>query len=173
MKRYLFVDGYNIINGWEELKDIANNTSLEEARLKLVDILADYRSYTDQNIYLVFDAHQVKGLNDREDYLLGIHIVYTKENQTADSYIEIKVSQLAQNRKNQVRVATSDRAEQQMVLGSGGTRISSRELYVEIKDSRQKINKKAEGINKEKYRLWETLDKDIAEKLEAWRKKSE
>ena len=79
MKRYLFVDGYNIIKGWEELKNLANNISLEEARLKLVDILADYKSYTDQKIYLVFDAHQVKGLSDREDFLMGINIIYTKE----------------------------------------------------------------------------------------------
>lgn len=173
MKRYLFVDGYNIINGWHELKNIAEGISLEEARYRLIDILSDYKSYTDQNIYLVFDAHQVKGLSDREDFIMGIHIIYTKENQTADSFIEIRVSQLAKNRHNLVRVATSDKAEQQMVLGSGGSRISGRELYIEIKESNQKINRKTDVINKEKYRLWETLDKEIAEKLEAWRRKQE
>jgi predicted RNA-binding protein with PIN domain len=173
MKRYLFVDGYNIINGWDELKSIADGISLEEARNRLIDILSDYKSYTDQNIYLVFDAHQVKGLSDREDFRVGIHIIYTKENQTADSYIEVRVSQLAKNRQNIVRVATSDKAEQQMILGSGGSRISGREFYMEIKESNQKINKKTNVINNEKYRLWETLEEDIAQKLEELRKKQE
>ncbi|MCG8484993.1 MAG: NYN domain-containing protein [Clostridia bacterium] len=172
MKKYLLIDGYNIINSWAVLKEAAE-ISLEEARSKLIDLLADYKSYTGQEIWVIFDAHQVKGVEDRQDQLMGINIVFTKENQTADSFIEIKVKELTRNRRNEVRVATSDWAEQQVIMGSGGIRISSRELLIEIEQNVKKIEIKTDTINKEKSLLYERIDKKTAKMLDEWRKKKE
>lgn len=172
MKKYLLIDGYNVINSWAVLKAAAE-VSLEEARNKLIHILADYKSYTGQDIWVVFDAHQVKGVEDRKDKLMGIHIVYTKENQTADSFIEIKVKKLTRSRYNEVRVATSDWAEQQVIMGSGGIRISSRELLIEVEQNTKMIEKKTDEVNREKYLLYERIDKKTAKMLDEWRKKEE
>lgn len=172
MKKYLLIDGYNIINAWSDLKKAAE-TSLEEARSKLIDLLADYKSFTGQEIWVVFDAHQVKGVENRQDELMGIHIVFTKENQTADSFIEIKVKELTRSRHNEVRVATSDWAEQQVIMGSGGIRVSSRELQVEIEQTVKKIEVKTDTINNEKSLLFERIDKKTAKMLDDWRKKRE
>jgi len=169
LKRYLLIDGYNIINAWPVLKELAR-TSLEDARDHLIQMLVDYKAYTDQDIWIVFDAHQVKSGDNRRDEVKGIHIVFTKENQTADSFIEMKASQLAKKRLNEVRVATSDWAEQQVVLGSGGIRVSARELLIEIEDNLKRIVKKTEDINRSKYLLSDRIDKKIAKKLEEWRK---
>lgn len=169
LKRYLLIDGYNIINAWPELKVLAA-TSLEEARNRLIHILADYKSYTDQEIWVVFDAYQVKVADSREDKILGIHVIFTKEKQTADSFIEIKVEELTKKRHNEVRVATSDWAQQQVVLGSGATRLSARELFIEIQDNLKNIVRKTESINSDKYLLSDRIDKKIAKKLDEWRK---
>lgn len=172
MKKYLLVDGYNVINAGQDLKEVAL-VSLEEARNKLIHLLADYKSYTGQEIWVVFDAYQVKNTEARQYELMGIQIVFPKENQTADSFIEIKVQELTKSRHNEVRVATSDWAEQQIILGSGATRISSRELLIEIEKNYQKIEKKTEVINSEKSLLYERIDKKTAKILDEWRKKNE
>ncbi len=169
MKRYLLIDGYNIINAWPVLKELAKS-SLEDARDQLVHMLVDYKVFTGQDIWVIFDAHQVKSENDRKLNVKGIHVVYTKENQTADSFIEMKASELAKKRLNEVRVATSDWAEQQVVMGSGASRLSARELLIEIQDNIKRIVKKTEAINSSRYVLSDRIDKKIVKKLEEWRK---
>lgn len=127
---YLLVDGYNIIFAWDELKKIAAD-NLDLARSMLINALANYCGYKQNNIILVFDAYKLKGNTGSVEDASGISVVYTKEAETADMFIEKTTHQLAKNCR--VRVATSDGAEQMIILGSGAFRMSAAELYEEIK----------------------------------------
>ncbi|MBS3994387.1 MAG: NYN domain-containing protein [Alkaliphilus sp.] len=170
MKHYLLIDGYNIINAWSDLKAVSA-FSLEEARNILVQQLIEYKSYTGENVILVFDAHLVKGYNHtKHEFVMGLEVVFTKENQTADSYIEKKVEELTKNRRNKVKVATSDWAEQQVVLGIGATRISARELKIELDMVKKNIRKKTDETNVVRSTLGDRIDDDVAQILEKWRK---
>ncbi|WP_026894935.1 NYN domain-containing protein [Clostridiisalibacter paucivorans] len=169
-KEYLFVDGYNIINAWKELKDIST-ISLEVARNRLIEIMAEYQAYTNIRVIIVFDAHLVKGSIEKKEKIYEIEVVYTKENETADGYIEKVLDSIGRHKK--VRVATSDWAEQQIVLGRGGTRVSARELKIEIENIKAYIERKSKTKKKEeeiKNKLMNRLDKDIIKKLEKIRK---
>lgn len=128
-KDYLLVDGYNIIFAWDELKQLAA-ASLDAARLKLMDMLCNYQGYTRCELICVFDAYKVKGGIGEVGMYHNIHVVYTKEAQTADAYIEKTSKELAE--KHRVRVATSDGLEQVIVMGHGAIRVSARELYEEM-----------------------------------------
>ncbi|OBZ15228.1 MULTISPECIES: NYN domain-containing protein [Bacillales] len=132
----LLVDGYNVIGAWpvlEKLKEYA----LEEARDKLLDMLADYQGFTGMQVYVVFDAHQVPGLGAtyRHHKLM---IVYTKEKETADECIERLCSELFVRRRN-IYVATSDLVEQHVAFGKGALRVSARELLIDIGQNRKNI----------------------------------
>jgi predicted RNA-binding protein with PIN domain len=132
----LLVDGYNIIFAWDELKKIAEK-DLEAARNRLTDILCNYRGYKQCELILVFDAYKVKG-NDREiEKINNISVVYTKEAETADMYIEKVTRELG--KKHRVRVATSDGTEQIIILGSGAYRMSAAELYEDVKRVEKEI----------------------------------
>jgi len=125
----LIVDGYNIIFAWEELAKTAAN-DLEAARRHLCDALCSYAAYKKIRLVLVFDGYKVKGNpGDKEKYA-GIQLVYTKEGQTADAYIEAFVDQIGKNYA--VRVATSDGLVQLSSLRSGVLRMSARELWDEV-----------------------------------------
>lgn len=137
----LLVDGYNIIHAWSELKDLAEH-NLGAARSKLMDILCNYQGYKQCMLILVFDAYKVKGNIGVTEQYHNIHVVYTKEAQTADAYIERATHQMI-NEYN-VIVATSDALEQLIVAGHGSRRISARELKLEI-----------EQLNKEKLEEFE------------------
>ena len=126
---YLLVDGYNVIYAWDELSELAK-INLESARTKLMDILCNYQGFKHNNIILVFDAYKVKGNPGEIINYNNIHIVYTKEAETADMYIEKVTHDIA--KKCNVTVATSDGLEQMIVIGQGANRISSRELLEEI-----------------------------------------
>lgn len=128
-KEYLLVDGYNIIFAWDELKDLAKE-NLDAARLKLMDMLCNYQGFTHCELICVFDAYKVRGGTGEVGMYHNIHVVYTKEAQTADAYIEKTSRELAQ--KHRVRVATSDALEQIIVMGHGAVRVSARELYGEL-----------------------------------------
>jgi predicted RNA-binding protein with PIN domain len=167
--KYLLVDGYNIINAWPKLKKIGA-TNLEEAREKLIEDIVEYKHYTGETVTIVFDAHLVKKSRMKKINIKGVAIVFTKEYETADSYIEKRVEELTKNRKNQVRVATSDWAEQQVVLGSGATRISARELNIEMEQVKKKIRIKTEETKKVRSTLEDRIDSEIVEKLEKWRR---
>ena len=125
----LLVDGYNVIYSWPELKNLAKN-HLDTARTRLIDILGNYQGYKQCQLIIVFDAYKVKGNLGTVEQLHNVHIVYTKEAQTADMYIEHVTHQLSQ--KYNVVVATSDALEQMIVIGRGARRMSSRELKLEV-----------------------------------------
>lgn len=135
---YLLVDGYNIIFAWENLKDIAND-SLDSARNLLIDILCNYCGVNNCELILVFDAYKVKG-NVREiEKVNNITVVYTKEAETADMYIEKVTHELG--RKHRVRVATSDNLEQLIILGNGAVRVSASAFKKEVDDAQNAIRK--------------------------------
>lgn len=129
-KEYLLVDGYNIIFAWDELKALAQ-TDLHSARMRLMDILSNYQGYRKCTVILVFDAYKVKGNPGSTEQYQNIYVVYTKEAETADMYIEKTTHEIA--REHQVTVATSDGLEQMIVIGSGAARLSANGLYEEVK----------------------------------------
>ncbi len=129
-KEYLLVDGYNIIFAWEDLKELAG-TNLEAARGKLMDILCNLQGYRKCTLILVFDAYRVEGNRGEILKYHNIHVVYTKEAETADQYIEKAAHELG--RKHRVTVATSDALEQVIILGQGARRMSAQELLEEVK----------------------------------------
>lgn len=138
-QEFLLVDGYNIVNAWPNLRDISKE-NLEEARDLLIDILQDYQGYVGTNIIVVFDAHLKERGVERHEYFGEIEVVYTKEGETADQYIERWVNDMG--REYRVMVASSDFVEQTIVLARGGIRISARELYEEIGLITKKRNEK-------------------------------
>ena len=136
-KDYLLIDGYNIIFAWDELKEIAKD-SLEDARNMLIDKLCSYKAIRPQEVILVFDAYKVKGNRGEVEKVHNITVVYTKEAQTADAYIEKAAHELG--KKYHVQVATSDALEQMIILGSGARRVSAASFIKEIKDVEQEIS---------------------------------
>lgn len=164
-KEYLFVDGYNIINDWSELKGISA-ISLEESRNELIDTMAEYKCYTGVEVVVVFDAHLVKASVQKNEQIKGIEVVYTKEHQTADQYIEKEVDKIGKVKK--VKVATSDWVEQQVILGRGATRISARELKIEIGELKRSINRKNKKQSQVNDLIIGRLDGDTLDKLSNW-----
>lgn len=128
-KEYLLVDGYNIIFAWEELKGISKD-NLEAARNKLVEKMVTYKVFKKCEIIIVFDAYKVKGNCGEVESIDGITVVYTKEAQTADSYIEKTAKELSKNYK--VTVATSDSLEQLIIFGNGAFRMSAKFLKEDV-----------------------------------------
>ena len=162
---YLIIDGYNIINAWEELKSISVD-DLDASREKLIDIIIEYAEFSGQKAIVVFDAYNVKNSVEKVEKRKYITVVYTKEHQTADSYIEKYISCLS--KYDIVKVATNDYAEQQIILGKGASRISARELKLYIQDSKKKIRSKQNGSERKIQRNWleDRLDKETLSKLE-------
>lgn len=169
-KEYLFVDGYNIINSWNNLREL-NDLSLEVAREELIEIMSEYQIYSGIKIVIVFDAHLVKGNSGMTETIKGVEIVYTKENETADQYIEKVLDDIG--RVEKVRVATSDWLEQQIILGRGGTRISARELELEILDQKRVMKRKRKEENMKGELLIGRLDEETLKKLNKWRENKE
>ena len=134
---YLLVGGYNVIFAWDSLKELSKNNNLDGARNALVNILCNYQGYKKCEVILVFDAYKVKGNAREVEKVKNINIVYTKEAETADMYIEKVTHQLAKNHK--VRVVTSDALEQLIILGNGALRVSSREFLYEIEQIETEI----------------------------------
>lgn len=133
---YLLVDGYNMIFAWQELKELAK-TNLDAARGRLMDILCDYQGFTKCRLILVFDAYQVKGNPGEIGKYHNIDVVYTKEAETADMYIEKVTRRIGEKRR--VRVATSDGLEQLIIMGHGAMRISAAEFEREVTATRQRV----------------------------------
>src|SRR5699024_5395114 len=117
----------------------------EEARMELLEILVEYSHLTGIEIIVVFDGHLVKGNMGEKEKYKGIYVVFTKENETADNYIERTLDQIGRKRK--VRVATSDWVEQQIILSRGGLRISAKELEVEIYNEKRNLRRKSKDKN--------------------------
>lgn len=142
---YLLVDGYNIVFAWKELKEIAND-NIDAARTKLLDILCNYQGIKKNKIIVVFDAYRVQGHRVEKLSYNNIHVVYTKEAETADQYIEKYVHQ--NHGAYSITVATSDSLEQIIIRGNGAALLSSTELMEEI----EWANKKMMEAYNEKYR---------------------
>ena len=163
-KEYLLVDGYNIIFAWEDLKELAA-ANIDGAREKLMDILCNYQGFKKCTLILVFDAYKVKGNPGSVETYHNIHVVYTKEAETADQYIEKTVHEIG--RKYRVTVATSDQLEQVIILGQGGRRMSARELLEDVIEVRQQIRETArEKRSSEKNYLFDHLDEETAARME-------
>lgn len=135
-KEYLLVDGYNIIFAWEELNELAK-ASIDAARNKLMDILSNYQGFIGCTLILVFDAYKVKGNQGEVQEYHNIYVVYTKEAEIADQYIEKTTHEIG--RKYKVTVATSDALEQVIVMGQGAYRISARDFYEEVERTEKQI----------------------------------
>lgn len=133
---YLLVDGYNIIFAWDELHSMAA-ADINAAREALINVLSNYQSVRKCHLIVVFDAYKVKGGMGSIEKRHGLHIVYTKEAETADMYIEQASYDLS--RKHRVRVATSDGMEQMIILGHGAERISATELKWEVEQASRHI----------------------------------
>ena len=144
-KEYLLVDGYNIIHAWEELAELAES-NMEAARMRLADRLSNCQGFRKETCILVFDAYRVP--RDVADVIKyhNIYIVYTKEAETADTYIEKASFEIS--RQNLVRVATSDAMEQRIVLGNGALRMSAEELHDQVRQTEQAIRDKLEQSNR-------------------------
>lgn len=138
----LLVDGYNMIFAWDELKDMAQ-LSLESARSLLIEILCNYQGYWGKRTVVVFDAYRQPGNIGMTETIHGVEVVYTKEGETADQYIEKFV--LEQVKKLRITVATSDGLEQMMIFGQGALRMSARELRQRVLDTGEEIRTKYLG----------------------------
>lgn len=160
---YLLVDGYNIIFAWDELNKLAQE-NIDSARDKLMDILSNYQGIRKGNVIAVFDAYRVKG-HDTEIYdYHNIHVVYTKEAETADSYIEKFAHE--NGRKYNVTVATSDRLEQMIIMGQGCRLLSARELLEEVERANKLLREDYSNIRpKEKHTLKDALDQQTLEEI--------
>lgn len=163
-KEYLLVDGYNIIFAWEDLKELAA-ANIDGAREKLMDILCNYQGFKKCTLILVFDAYKVKGNPGSVETYHNIHVVYTKEAETADQYIEKTVHEIG--RKYRVTVATSDQLEQVIILGQGGQRMSARELLEDVIEVSHQIRETArQKRSSEKNYLFDHLDEETAARME-------
>lgn len=164
IKEYLLVDGYNIIFAWEDLNELSK-INIESARNKLMDRLSNYQGYKKMTLILVFDAYKVKGNPGSVMKYHNIYVVYTKEAETADQYIEKTVHEIG--RKYQVTVATSDALEQVIILGQGGNRLSAANLLEEVEAVEAEISKKVQKKTpKEKNYLFDYLDEEMADLME-------
>lgn len=163
IEEYLLVDGYNVIFAWEDLKELAQ-TSMDGARGKLQDILCNYQAMKGCRLILVFDAYRIEG-HDTEifDYH-NIHVVFTKEAETADQYIEKFAHEYG--RKYHVTVATSDGLEQIIIRGQGCRLLSSRELKKEIERTAKEFKERTEGKNPvQKTYLKDHLSEEILREM--------
>ena len=157
----LLVDGYNIIFAWPDLKELSQ-INIEGARGKLMDILCNYQGYKKNIVILVFDGYKVPGNIGEVLKYHNIYVVYTKEAETADQYIEKTVQEIG--KKYQVRVATSDALEQMIILGQGAQRIAAKEFLAEIEQVNQEIRTEhLEKTQKSSTYLFDHLSDDLAD----------
>lgn len=141
---YLLVDGYNIVHAWDDLRAVAK-TNMDAARQVLMDALSNYHGYSKREIIVVFDAYRVEGGTRNTSRYHGIHVVYTKEAETADSYIEKVTYELSGNHR--VSVATSDGTVQMIILGHGALRVTPSTLREEIEQSSADIKAIISALN--------------------------
>jgi len=164
---FLLVDGYNIIFANDELSTLAGE-SLDSARRRLCDLLCDFSGITGERVIAVYDAHLVEGGAGSVENYYNIKIVFTKEAETADHYIERTAQKLAKN--DAVSVATSDRLEQLIIAGRGARVISAQELWIEMQNARETLRErmhKTRSIKKNPIEL--LVDEETARRLDELR----
>ena len=163
-EEYLLVDGYNIIFSWEELNELAKE-NIHAACDKLMDILSNYQGYRKCTLILVFDAYKVEGHVEEIVTYHNIYVVYTKEAETADQYIEKTVHRIG--RQYQVTVATSDGLEQVIIMGQGAHRISARGLKKEIEDTEKTAREEwHQRRQSSKTYLFDHMSEEMQEQME-------
>ena len=163
-EEYLLVDGYNIIFAWEELRELSKVT-IDGARQKLMDILCNYQGYKKCTLILVFDAYKVTGNTGEAIDYHNIHVVYTKEAETADQYIEKLAHKIG--RQYNVTVATSDGLEQLIIYGQGCHLMSARDLKEEVTWANEQIREEKSKLEKSgKNYLFHGADEELAAYLE-------
>jgi|SRR5699024_2857979 len=168
MKNVLIVDGYNIIGAWEELKTLTN-TDMSQARDRLIELMADYQAYSGYKVIIIFDAHYVKG-KESTYKTFDLNIIFTREKETADECIERLVSEY-KTVENQVYVATSDHLEQRVIFGRGALRKSARELFIELRDSKERIDERIEVDQRTKPKSKIPLNDEVKAQFERWRRR--
>jgi small GTP-binding protein len=163
-EEYLLVDGYNVIHAWPELNELVDG-NMDGARMKLIDSLSNYQGIRECQIIAVFDAYRVQGHREEVMDYHNIHLVFTREAQTADQYIE-KFAHDNQ-KKYQITVATSDGMQQMIVRGAGCSLMSARELKAEIDDANENLMKEYRRLQgKERNALTDVLPPDVKRQLE-------
>ncbi len=167
-KEFLLVDGYNIIFAWGLVKD-DSEFALESARRSLIETLSDYKGSMDFEIIIVFDAHKVSGGVGSVEKHHNITVVYTKQAETADNYIEKTTHALIKNYR--VKVATSDSLEQVIILSKGALRVSARELREDVEDTKKRLKDKfIQSRPIKNNMLLNNLDQKTIELLEKMRR---
>ncbi|WP_294352835.1 NYN domain-containing protein [uncultured Clostridium sp.] len=167
--KIVFIDGYNVLNSWPNLKE-GRNDSFDGRRQELINILHNYGVYSGSKVILVFDGHRVIGnIENKEEINRNLSIIFTKDGETADSYIERNVHEVG--RKYEVYVVTSDWLEQQTIFQRGAVRISSLEFYNEVLDTEKNIRTKTEKVSiSNKNHLQDNIDVETLKKLEEMRR---
>lgn len=168
---YLFVDGYNIINAWPHLLRLANEIDLDSAREKLITTMSEYQKLSAYKVIVVFDAYMIKSGTNTEEQRDNIKIIYTKEHESADSYIEKQVNDMKKH--DEMIVASNDGMIQRIILSRGGVRISAQELwksYLDLKSNLKRIRRKN---NKKISKDLVTIDDETFIKLDKLQKKLE
>ncbi|MFH5186656.1 NYN domain-containing protein [Paenibacillus sp. TAB 01] len=168
IQEILIVDGYNIIGAWPELQKL-KDISLEEARDRLIQQLAEYQSFSGTKVLLVFDAYYVPGLGGK--YVQNkLRIYYTKEKETADELIERLVTENIGRRK-QIYVATSDMTEQHVIFGKGAFRVPAGELLVKVGQVKRDIQHKIEEKPESRRNTFDSkLSGEVKGLFEKWRR---
>lgn len=167
-KEYLLVDGYNVLHANEDLKELLS-VNLEAARNVLMDVLCNYQGYRRQHVILVFDAYKIKGNPGEILRYHNIDVVYTKEAETADRYIERTAHEIGH--RYDVTVVTSDGLEQVIIRGAGCRLLSSREFWKDVENTQIQIQEAIEGkVHRKRYQdrnyLFQSLDDETLQKLE-------
>ncbi|GAE93775.1 hypothetical protein JCM21714_2880 [Gracilibacillus boraciitolerans JCM 21714] len=163
----LLVDGYNMIGAWEELQAL-KDSDLEQARILLIDKMAEYQAYRKRKVIVVFDAYEVRGLESKQQQY-KVEVMFTKENETADQCIERLVKKI-KNVRTKVYVATSDYTEQRTIFAQGAFRISARELNIELKNIEREIEMDIREHQQKKIKSKIPLDDATLQVFEEWRR---
>lgn len=167
-RRVMIVDGYNLIGADREVFEEAK-LSLELARETVLASLAEYQSVSNYEIICVFDAYEVKSTEAVEDHY-GVTVVYTKEKETADEYIERYVYDNYHPLLCEINVVTSDLSEQNTIFAMGAYRTSSREMWLNLKDAEKNISRKVDAINEKLPRQRLEISSEVRAELEKWRR---
>lgn len=165
---YVIIDGYNMIGQSDELSRVAKD-NLEEAREQLLIEIANYNALVKGKIICVFDAYEQESPQSETVYH-GVHVVFTKENETADSYIERYVYNIYNKHTTHITVVTSDMSEQHAIFGTGAYRLSSREMWRHLNENKNTVSKSISTIESTKPRNRIQLPEDVLTEFEKIRR---
>ncbi|WP_297788402.1 NYN domain-containing protein [uncultured Anaerococcus sp.] len=170
-KNITFIDGYNVINKWAELKELSKE-SLADSRDALIEEMAEYKSLSGEDVVIVFDAYNLDRIKETIIERYGMKVVYTKRFQTADTYIERQLVKI--DRNHDIKVVTDDGAVQTQASGKGASRVTAMELKTDLNTMRAKIKRKRKEDFNQNFKTFPIADKvsdiidKIKEDLENW-----